>query len=462
MAFTVLKSVGDYYLYDREMDSMVLISQDEATALMKGMVADASLSSLKNKGFCLPDQIQKIENSSTVTLQDNLDHNMSYMILQVTQACNLRCEYCAYSGNYYNRVHSSLYMTFDIAQKAVDFLFAHSYNQKELGIGFYGGEPLLNFSLIKKVIDYIEEYYPERIVKYNMTTNATLLTDSIVDFLVEKNFDLLFSLDGPKEIHNLHRKFSDGTGSYDKIIDNLQRFQNRHPHAFSKCRTNTVVSPEHDVACTIDYFESNPLISELTSQFSYLSEFGIKDEVKYQKYVDLYRDKEIFKEFMKMIGLTKTGSDSTLARMHMESLISSFSRMLFSGNIKGSAHPGGPCLVGQRRVFVSVNGDFFPCEKISEVDDARIGDIYNGFNNEKAEYMINIGKITEKECLKCWAFAMCTNCIAASFKTDKPDAKTRLKRCAGIKGNAIEDLADIAFLQKVGFDFQEAILGREV
>lgn len=76
--------------------------------------------------------------------------------MQVTQNCNLRCQYCVYSGSYINRVHNNKRMSVEVAKQAIDFLVKHSENSKEISIGFYGGEPLLEVPLIREVVDYAE------------------------------------------------------------------------------------------------------------------------------------------------------------------------------------------------------------------------------------------------------------------------------------------------------------------
>ena len=100
--------------------------------------------------------LNDIEHPETENLEMLSNHYIEYLILQVTQQCNLRCKYCAYSGNYYNREHSSERMSFDIAKKAIDFYLERSDSANELRLGFYGGEPLLEYELIKKCVDYIK------------------------------------------------------------------------------------------------------------------------------------------------------------------------------------------------------------------------------------------------------------------------------------------------------------------
>jgi len=251
MAYIIFQTPEKNYIYDREISQIAEISEDtyqylEQRIQRKSNQTDTVWQQLNEQGFCLESKLEEIEHPATTMLESHLDRKLGILILQVTQGCNLRCEYCAYSGKYYNRTHSAKRMDYETACSAVDFLIAHSSDKEEVILGFYGGEPLLEFDLIRKVIDYAEKNYPGKRIGYNMTTNVTLLTDEIMDYLVEKDFFLMFSLDGPKEIHDIHRKFADGRGSFDIIMKNLARMKERYPDFYRKCRTNSVVTPEKD------------------------------------------------------------------------------------------------------------------------------------------------------------------------------------------------------------------------
>lgn len=107
------------------------------------------------------------------------------LVLQVTQKCNLRCSYCVYSGDYKNRNHSQKEMSWETAKEAVDYLYGHSMSSEDIYISFYGGEPLLMFRLIKEVVEYVKREYCQRTVHFNLTTNGTLFTPEIVQYLLK-------------------------------------------------------------------------------------------------------------------------------------------------------------------------------------------------------------------------------------------------------------------------------------
>lgn len=115
--------------------------------------------------------IEKLQHPMTELLEDVLDANIESINLQVTQNCNLRCDYCPYTGNYYNnRKHSNKRMSFELAKKGIDFLYNHSMNCDVVNVAFYGGEPLLEFELIKRCVKYAREKFISKKVVFNLTT----------------------------------------------------------------------------------------------------------------------------------------------------------------------------------------------------------------------------------------------------------------------------------------------------
>ena len=147
------------YFYDRSLDSVVRVDDEEyqilKTVEKTKQVPDGLLRRFVNNGLLRETAIEEIEHPESENLHLLAEHYMGNLILQVTQQCNLRCKYCAYSGNYYNRSHTSERMDFETAQKAIDFYLARSDKADQLAVSFYGGEPLLEFELIKKKTHFI-------------------------------------------------------------------------------------------------------------------------------------------------------------------------------------------------------------------------------------------------------------------------------------------------------------------
>lgn len=255
-----------YYLYDVNINAVVTIPYElyEFFSLWgkedeKEITADIEedISFLMEQGFLTEKKkISSIKHYETDTLKDLYMYNMGNVILQVTQNCNLRCEYCVYSGSYINRVHTNKRMSFETAVKTIDFLAAHSLNCNEVSIGFYGGEPLLEIELIKKAVSYAKEVFGEKKVNFNMTTNATLLNMDIADFLVQNDFNITISLDGPRNIHNKNRIFANSNkGTFDLIMENIALIREKYPFFDKKISFNAVIDLKQNVSCTNEFFK---------------------------------------------------------------------------------------------------------------------------------------------------------------------------------------------------------------
>lgn len=113
-------------------------------------------------------------------------------------------------------------MDWETAKKAIDFLKLHSDKAEETHIGFYGGEPLMNFPLIKQAAEYALDVFNGKMT-FAMTTNATLVSDEIADFLMRHDFNIIVSLDGPEELHDANRIMVDGKGSYTKTVQGIKK-----------------------------------------------------------------------------------------------------------------------------------------------------------------------------------------------------------------------------------------------
>ena len=159
--------------------------------------------------------------------------NLSHLIFEVTDACNLRCKYCGYADLYkgYDK-RENLRFPYIRAKRVIDYLYELWNNNcvedtvVPFTISFYGGEPLLNVPFVCQVIEYVESFPSVgKKFHYNITTNAMLL-DKYMDFLVEKEFHLLISLDGDEEGHS-YREDANGKNSYQRVFKNIKLLQEK-------------------------------------------------------------------------------------------------------------------------------------------------------------------------------------------------------------------------------------------
>ena len=228
--FHLFKTYKNKYLYDVNTNALMLVSDECFEQIVKyndtGIVNNA-VKKLQGQGYLRKRNNFIMENPETDGLKYSLENDLGTMALQVTQNCNLRCKYCVYSGNYENREHSSLRMSRETAYKAIDYLVEHSTNSENLHLGFYGGEPLLEFELIKDCVEYIRKATNKEII-FNITTNCVLLDEEKIDFLYQNDFRVTISLDGPANIHDANRVKLDNSGSFSNVIIAIQVIKNSY------------------------------------------------------------------------------------------------------------------------------------------------------------------------------------------------------------------------------------------
>jgi uncharacterized protein len=187
------------------------------------------------------------------------------LLLETTQGCNMRCAYCCYSERYHNtRTHGSQSMSFETARKALDF-FMRGFQKtcygnplKKCAISFYGGEPLLNFNLIKDVVQYLKENHGYYEFDYNITTNALLLSDDILSYLTANNFSIIISLDGDKENHDRNRVTVNGSGSFDEVFDSVSRLRKKSPD-YAKFGISMCIDYHTDLVKLAEFVRENDL-----------------------------------------------------------------------------------------------------------------------------------------------------------------------------------------------------------
>ncbi|MBD5543345.1 MAG: radical SAM protein [Lachnospiraceae bacterium] len=223
----------------------------------------AKVQIMLQEGFLSNNRVEMIGYSLTNYLSDILDNKIQTLTLQVTQQCNLRCEYCIYFGSYTTRRHSNKVMDFLTAKKGIDFLISHSQNSKLLNLGFYGGELSLEFDLIKEFIKYIQEKAEGKKITYNITSNATLLNKDHIAFFAENDVALTISLDGPKDIHNKNRKFAvSWKGTFDVIVEKMKIVKEKFPEYYSRINFNCMLDPRSDISCVNEFWAKDELLKD--------------------------------------------------------------------------------------------------------------------------------------------------------------------------------------------------------
>lgn len=303
--------------------------------------------------------------------------NLSHLTFEVTDACNLNCEYCGYGSMYSDHdERTNKYMKFEQAKILIDYLISYWNSptntsfHKTVRISFYGGEPLLNFALIKEVVDYTGSLnLPHISFRYGMTTNA-LLVPRYLKYLVDKKFSLLISLDGNKFNHS-YRVDNNGNNSFHRVIKAIKQIQINHPEYYEGyVNFNAVLHNRNSVKETYDFIHSTfgkvPNMGELNN-------VGIRPK-KREQFMQTYRNMkeslqnaENYDEINKELFFKSpdTRSLSLLIHQYSGNVYRRYTDLLFDREASHTI-PTGTCLPFGRKLFLTVNNKILPCERIGQ------------------------------------------------------------------------------------------------
>lgn len=303
---------------------------------------------------------------------------MYELSLEVTKKCNLSCSYCYVD----KRVCNTIDM--EVARKALDLAIheALKQNDKRLHIYFIGGEPLIAFDIIKSCIEYVERKHEYTIlnVSYGTTTNGTLLNEDIIDYLIEKNFNLKISIDGEKDVHDRNRKFANGKGSYEQVISKMPLIKR-----FEK---------ERGIPVHVANVVTSNTKTDLLSSVIHLKDLGFT-YVETGLNLDADWGKNNTTEFLEQLNRAfRFYIDS---RNNREQWYWKYYEGYLEAFVSDSIFY--PCKAGLCSIFINNEGQAFPC---AETDmSLNIGNVYDGLDVDKIRKIVSISATQNNECLKC-------------------------------------------------------------
>ncbi len=350
--------------------------------------------------------------------------HIQQLILNVTEDCNLRCQYCYLSeGYHYTRNRTESKMTVATAITALDKFFMRlekikQFNPgKKCGITFYGGEPLLNFQTIYASIEYSKLNCPVTPI-FNITTNGTLLKDEILDYLIVNNVHISISLDGAKKNHDRNRLFTENNGSFNIVRNNIMKLKNAYPD-YQNVNISSVFDYKTDLRENCSFFVENQM-----PPMGFITQVSILNTDYYKKF-----SKNDIENFAKdYYGLMNEYIDNKikgetispyLQMLYEIRLISSLFRLRRSDNKLPIMPYTSACIPGMK-VSVRVDGTYDMCEKINEtfpIGDNEVGYDYGKILNILMEYRTHV---TEK-CHECPLRRQCGMCFALCCKNGKFD-----------------------------------------
>ena len=321
------------------------------------------------------------------------------LCLHVAHTCNLNCAYCfASQGKYHG---DRAVMSFEVGKQALDFLIENSGTRRNLEVDFFGGEPLMNFDVVKQLVAYARSREKEanKNFRFTLTTNGMLIDDDVIDFANRECSNVVLSLDGRKEIHDRYRVDYAGKGSWDQIVPKFQKLvKAREGREYYMRGTFTHANPDFlkDIEVMLDLgfkeLSMEPVVcapgdpSELTSEDLPI----VMDQYEKLAQLMLKRHKEgdPFTFYHYMIDLT-----------------------------------GGPCIYkrvsgcgsGTEYMAVTPWGDLYPCHQFVGEEKFKLGNVWDGVTNKEAQdEFAGCNVYAHPECADCWAKLYCSGGCAAN------------------------------------------------
>ena len=323
------------------------------------------------------------------------------LCLHIAHDCNLACKYCfAEEGEYHGR---RALMSFEVGKAALDFLVANSGNRVNLEVDFFGGEPLMNWQVVKDLVEYgrsLEEPNNKKF-RFTLTTNGVLLNDDILEFANKEMSNIVLSIDGRKEIHDLMRPFRGGQGSYDMIVPKFQKVADSREQmnyyvrgTFTRNNLDFAEDVLHLADLGFKQISVEPVVAEPTD------DYAIREE-------DLPRLKEEYDKLaVEMIKRRKEGNP--------------FNFFHFMIDLEG-----GPCVAkrlsgcgsGTEYLAVTPWGDLYPCHQFVGKEEFLMGNVTEGITRNDIQDEFKCCNVYAKDkCKKCFAKFYCSGgCAANSY-----------------------------------------------
>ncbi|MCY1713252.1 thioether cross-link-forming SCIFF peptide maturase [Caproiciproducens galactitolivorans] len=321
------------------------------------------------------------------------DAPLKSLCLNIAHDCNLRCEYCFAAKGDFGR--GRMLMPFEVGKKAIDFLIEKSEGRHNLEVDFFGGEPLMNFDVVKQIVAYargIEKEHNKNF-RFTITTNGILLTDDKIDYINKEMSNCVLSIDGRKNVNDLLRVRVDGSGSYDAIVPKFQKLvASRGDKDYYARGTFT----KHNLDFTEDVLHMADLGFEQISVEPVVSDEKLDYSIKEE---DLPRVFEEYDRLSKVIiERRKAGKGFNFFHFMID---------LNQGPCAIKRLRG--CSCGNEYIAVTPEGDIFPCHQFVGDDSFKMGNVLDGTFDESIKHTFALANIYSKpECKNCWAKFYCS------------------------------------------------------
>ena len=384
-------------------------SREEITAAMLEKYADRPEITREEIAGCL-DQIQALRDGGQLftpdvyapmagSFKEKSAGIIKALCLHVAHTCNLNCSYCfASQGKYHGE---RAVMSLAVGKRALDFLIEHSGSRRNLEVDFFGGEPLMNFGVVKDLVAYARSREKEtgKRFRFTLTTNGMLIDDEVIDFANREMSNVVLSLDGRREIHDRFRVDYAGRGSWERIVPKFQKLvQARGGKNYYMRGTFTHANPDfvQDVRQMLDLG-----FTELSMEPVVCA----PDDPSALSPADLEIVKQQYEELAEL-----------MRRRDREGRPFTFYHYMIDLS-------GGPCIYkrisgcgsGTEYMAVTPWGDLYPCHQFVGEERFRLGDIWKGLDNPEVQgEFAGCNVYAKPECRDCWARLYCSGGCAAN------------------------------------------------
>ena len=329
----------------------------------------------------------------------NKSRAVKALCLHVAHTCNLSCDYCfAAQGKYHG---DRALMSFEVGKRALDFLIENSENQKNLEVDFFGGEPLMNWEVVKQLVAYGRSREEEtgKHFRFTLTTNGVLVDDEVIEFSNQEMNNVVMSLDGRREVHDALRKTVTGRGSYDEIVPKFQKFaklRGEREYYIRGTYTNRNVEFTKDIFhmadLGFDKLSMEPVVCPPDDPYA-LSDKDMP--VLLEQYEILAKE---------MLRREKEGKPITFYHYMID---------LEHGPCVYKRISG--CGSGTEYMAVTPWGDLYPCHQFVGEEKFRLGNIWDGVDNDAVrEEFKRCNAYARPDCQDCWAKLYCSGGCAAN------------------------------------------------
>lgn len=434
--FHAFEREGEHLVYDLETASILRVDEQvyglleaveaggdsqEASRRLVGAGVDESavdeVLALRDCGLFQPMDPVAPEAAGRV-VESLVNHHPRKIMLMVQTNCNLKCSYCYEVLSGFHSTGKS--MSFEQAKHSVDYFVKSSGRRRQLQITFFGGEPLINFEVVKQVVAYCKELEKttDKEFSYSLTTNCTLITDDVIDFVVEHEFTGMFSLDGPPELSDIHRKDLAGKGVGEKATKNALRLAKAQDAAGVRqfMVRATLTRQNRDSRLVTKYFEDlgfkRVMIGATSGRAGTKGEWDIVADDS-EDMTDEAREKlEAFIDWKTGDGPRPVGTNGIVRNLNH-----------FRKNMrekKSLANIG--CGVGRNMLAFGEDGSLYPCHRYAGEEAYKLGTVESGLDVPKMrEYYSSIIDQKLEHCGSCWARYTCGGQCAWSLSDEEGD-----------------------------------------